>query len=540
MTTRATKAAAKRPSVRKAAEAYFGHARLRPGQKAVVEALLDGHDVLLVAPTGAGKSLTYQLGGLLLGGCTVVVSPLLALQVDQLRRLEELDPAPAAARISSAESVAEREEVLAQAEAGELDFLFLSPEQLASDEVRARLAEIEPTLVAVDEAHCVSTWGHDFRPDYFRLGDLVAEMGKPRVVAMTATAAPPVREDIVERLHLEDHRLVVSGFRRDNLALSVVRAVSADAARETVLDLVGRTEGPGIVYSRTRRLTEELAEAVTEGGRRAVCYHAGLSGRRRDEAYEAFMNGEVEVIVATSAFGMGVDKPDIRWVVHAQAPEAPDTYYQEVGRAGRDGEPAEVCLVYRPEDLSLGRFFVGGVPDLADVRRVRKAVAKSGGDDRGAVQGATGLGPRKVGRILNLLELARTSSDEGADEAKSAVERAEAQQRLDKSRVEMMRTYAETTRCRTEWLQSYFGEEDRELCGRCDNCVSGVAEAPAAPKDGPAVHTYVDHPEFGRGTVADIEDDRVTVLFEDVGYKTLSLEIVTEQGLLDEVAASSS
>jgi ATP-dependent DNA helicase RecQ len=465
-----------------------------------------------------------------------VVSPLLPLQVHQIRRLGETEAAPAAARLSSAESASEREQVLEAAEAGDLDFLFLSPEQLASDEVRARLARIEPTLVAVDEAHCVSTWGHDFRPDYFRVGDLLADLGDPRVVAMTATAAPPVREDIAERLHLADHRLVVSDFRRDNLALSVVRAVSEDAARVTVLDLVQGAHGPGIVYCRTRRSTEEIAAAVEEAGRRATCYHAGLGRRRRDEAHEAFMADEVDVIVATSAFGMGVDKPDIRWVVHAQVPEAPDTYYQEVGRAGRDGEPAVGCLVYRPEHLSLSRFFSGGVPGEGDVRRVLRAVDEVGDTDRRAVQEACGLGPRRTGRILNLLELVRASSDEPADLVAAVVERAQAQKRLERSRVEMMRTYAETMRCRTEWLQGYFGEEDRERCGECDNCRSGTAEVPAVDVDGPAVQTRVRHPEFGVGTVADREDDRITVLFEEVGYRTLALDVVEEHGLLDEVA----
>jgi ATP-dependent DNA helicase RecQ len=223
-------------------------------------------------------------------------------------------------------------------------------------------------------------------------------------------------------------------------------------------------------------------------------------------------------------------------VVHAQVPEAPDTYYQEVGRAGRDGEPAVGCLVYRPEDLSLGRFFSGGVPGKADVRRVLRAVEQVGDTDRRAVQESCGLGPRRTGRILNLLELVRAAPGAPKDLVAAVVERAEAQKRLERSRVEMMRTYAETTRCRTEWLQGYFGEEDRERCGECDNCRSGTAEVPSTDLDGPAVQTRVRHPEFGVGTVADREDDRITVLFEEVGYRTLALDVVEEQGLLDEVA----
>jgi ATP-dependent DNA helicase RecQ len=231
--------------VRDTARRVFGYDDLLPGQADATEALLSGHDVLLVAPTGSGKSLVYLIGGVLTDGPTLVVSPLLALQQDQI---DAIDAAPGdvhAARISSAETERQREEILDRAGAGELDFLFLAPEQLANDEVRRRLAELAPGLVAVDEAHCVSAWGHDFRPDYLRLGELVGHLGAPRVVAMTATAAPPVRQDIVERLRLADPRTFVTGFARPNLALEVQRAVDEPDQRARVLDAVG--EGSGIV-----------------------------------------------------------------------------------------------------------------------------------------------------------------------------------------------------------------------------------------------------------------------------------------------------
>jgi ATP-dependent DNA helicase RecQ len=523
--------------VRRTAEDVFGHARLLPGQEEATRALLDGHDVLLVSPTGSGKSLTYQVAGLLMDGCTVVVSPLLALQQDQIEGLSELGPDARASRVSSAETEAQRAEALEAARTGEVEFLFLAPEQLANPDVRREVAALEPSLVAVDEAHCVSAWGHDFRPDYFRLGELIEEIGDLRIIALTATAAPPVRADIVERLGLRDHRTVVTGFERENIALGVERCLTPEEAKRLVVDTVVGTAGSGIVYCRTRKATEEYAAALEEAGRSTAVYHAGLGQKRRNEAQEAFMAGEVEVIVATSAFGMGIDKPDIRFVVHAQVPESPDTYYQEVGRAGRDGERAAATLVYRPEDLSLGRFFSSGIPQRDDVAAVLAAVEATGGTDPREVRERTGFGTRKAGRILNLIEQVEQTGgrlDAGAETIDAVVERAEAHRSLQQSRVDMMRGYAETERCRAECLLGYFGEEQDDLCGSCDNCREGVATEPSRNGDTPyPLRSQVRHEEFGTGTVTDLEEDRITVLFDDVGYRTLALEVVTEQGLLE-------
>ncbi|WP_210648708.1 ATP-dependent DNA helicase RecQ [Nocardioides sp. SYSU D00065] len=527
--------------VRETAEQYFGHRELLPGQEEAISTLLAGSDVLLVAPTGSGKSLTYQVAGLLLGGCTVVVSPLLALQQDQVAALEEVGLG--AARLSSAESEARRAEVLEAARGGDVRFLLLSPEQLANPDVLAEVAALEPTLVAVDEAHCVSSWGHDFRPDYLRLGDLIARLGSPRVIAMTATAALPTQQDIAERLALREHRVVLTGFERDNIALRVERFADADEQRDRVLELVdGLSGGPGsgVVYCRTRAGAEEYADALVERGLRAAAYHAGLGQRRRSEVHEAFMSGEVPLVAATSAFGMGIDKPDIRFVVHADVPESPDTYYQEVGRAGRDRATATAVLAYRAEDLSLGRFFTTPVPKRADVRAVIAAMDAAGSDDPREVAEHLDFGFRKAGRIVNLVGLGRQAADlpDDADVEKvvdAVVERAEAQRRLESSRVEMMRAYAETDRCRSAFMLGYFGAEVRERCGICDNCVEGTAPEESQDDDVPyAVQATVRHAEFGLGTVTDVEEDRVTVLFEDVGYRTLATELVEERGLLEE------
>jgi ATP-dependent DNA helicase RecQ len=510
--------------VREAAERWFGHRELLPGQEEAVQAVLDGRDVLLVAPTGAGKSLAYQLAGLLLDGCTVVVSPLLALQQDQVASLEEVGLT--AARLSSAESDAERDRILAAARDGELRFLLLSPEQLANPDVLAAVAALQPTLVAVDEAHCVSSWGHDFRPDYLRLGELVEQLGSPRVIAMTATAALPTQQDIVDRLGLRDALTVLTGFERDNIALTVERFSDADDQRDRVLAIVDELSGDhgsGVVYCRTRKGAES----------------AGLSQRRRDGVHEAFMAGDLRLVAATSAFGMGVDKPDIRFVVHADVPESPDTYWQEVGRAGRDRATATAVLAYRAEDLSLGRFFTTPVPRRGDVRAVVRAVGATGVDDPRELAEHLDFGPRKAGRLVNLVRLAREADDlpDDADLEKvvdAVVERAEAQRKLEGSRVEMMRAYAETERCRSAFMLGYFGAEVRDRCGICDNCVAGLAPDEAADPGVPyAVQSTVRHAEFGLGTITDVEEDRITVLFEDEGYRTLALDLIEERGLLE-------
>jgi ATP-dependent DNA helicase RecQ len=511
------------------ARRVFGHEQLWPGQYDAVRALLDGHDVLLVGSTGSGKSLAYQLPAVLLQRPTLVVSPLLALQADQATRLDQRGDRTSAARISSAETPRQRREALEAAAAGDLEFLFLAPEQLANDDVREAVAALRPSLVAVDEAHCVSSWGHDFRPDYLRLGELLADLDDPRIIALTATAAPPVRADIVERLRMHNPKVVVGGSARTNLYLSVERCRDEADQRARVRQAALGTAGPGIVYVRTRKATEAYAADLAEAGLAAAAYHAGLGQRVRDAVQEDFMAGRLEVMVATSAFGMGVDKPDIRFVIHAQAPESPDSYYQEVGRAGRDRAPAVGLLFFRPEDLSLARFFTAPNPTPGDVAAVLEAWPDGPEPDRTRLAQQTGLGPRQLGRILNLVGEARGNGDR--PNVVTVIERAEAYRKLQESRIERMRAYAETRRCRRQFLLEYFGEHTAELCGDCDNCRAGVATD--SPDAGPfRVEQPVRHPAFGAGLVMGVEGDELTVLFDDVGYKTLSLPTVVEQELL--------
>jgi ATP-dependent DNA helicase RecQ len=552
--------------LREVADELFGLDELRPAQVEAAAAVLDGRDVLLVLPTGAGKSLAYQLPAVLINGPTVVISPLLALQRDQIDRLEARGEQTRAVRLSSAETPAQRAQALAEVADG-AEFLFLAPEQLANVDVLEHVADLKPTLVAVDEAHCVSTWGHDFRPDYLRLGELIEQLGAPRIVALTATAAPPVRDDIVCRLRLKRALTIVKGLARDNIALSVERCVTREDQERAVRERVLSTTGPGIVYVGTRKAAEQYADTFVQSGRRAEAYHAGLRKSLRDDVQARFFDGGTDVIVATSAFGMGLDKPDIRFVFHANVPDSPDAYYQEVGRAGRDGDPAVAVLFYRPEDLSLARFFTAGVPRSDDVARVVGAV--DGWDlaamDRRALAERLGLGPRRLGRILGLLsevsaEASGTSGSaagggsgvdadtDGAEDTEDREQRtarlveaisarAEAHRALQKSRIEMMRAYAETTSCRRQFLLGYFGEESSDLCGRCDNCREGWSSAAEGetPLDDAAtfvVQSRVEHVEFGSGVVMSVEGDVVTVLFETVGYRTLHLPTVLERELL--------
>ncbi|MFP3713950.1 RecQ family ATP-dependent DNA helicase [Puerhibacterium sp. TATVAM-FAB25] len=537
--------------VRRTAREVFGYESLRPGQAEAIRALLDGHDVLLVLPTGAGKSAVYQLPGVELDGPTLVVSPLIALQRDQVRSLLEVGDEDVSARaLSSAVPEKERRATLEAAARGELEFLFLAPEQLANDEVLEAVRAARPSLVAVDEAHCLSVWGHDFRPEYLRLGERIDTLDpRPRVIALTATASPPVRDDIVRRLHLRDAAVIVRGFGRSNLELAVERALTEADKDRAVLDRAAAEvqraaeaaragDGPGgngIVYVATRRRTTELAEALAGRGLRAAAYHGGMRRAERDEAQHRFTAGEVDVVVATSAFGMGIDKPDVRFVLHADVPDSPDSYYQEVGRAGRDGQDAAAVLFYRPEDLGLRRFFAGGTPRRDDLLEVAGTLPQEG--RRGGHRTPSGL-PRRLARLRSLVEDARALASGDARPAAvadAAVELAEERRRMDDSRVEMMRGYAETGQCRLQYLLAYLGEDLDTPCGRCDTCREGTAaEHDVDAADRPfAVGAGVRHREFGPGTVMGYEaDDRVTVLFEAHGYRTLALAVV-EHGLLE-------
>ncbi|MEW9550545.1 ATP-dependent DNA helicase RecQ [Nonomuraea sp. NPDC050783] len=524
----------------------LGLEELRPGQLAAMTALAEGRDALVVMPTGSGKSAIYQVPALLLKGPTLVVSPLIALQRDQVEALRERDED--AARLDARTSARERSATFEALRTHETEFLFCAPEQLARPDVVRELKAAAPSLMVVDEAHCVSSWGHDFRPDYLRLGSVAEALGRPVIAALTATAAPPVRAEIVERLRMRDPAEIVRGFDRPNISLEVRRMLD-DPAPELVATVAGR-EGPGIVYTTTRRQTGRLSGLLAEAGVRAAAYHAGMRRAERDEVHDRFMSGDLEVVVATNAFGMGIDKPDVRFVVHAEAPGSPDAYYQEIGRAGRDGEPASAVLFYRPEDLGLQRYFTGGVPDAGTLAELAAAVAAAApGAGRKELRERTGLSPRRLTGLLDLLERVgavrlgtrRAEPVPGGPEPEQAAELArelaERRREVERTRLEMMRRYAETLDCRRRFLLGYFGEHLPEPCGNCDTCRAGTAERPGEPvAEGPfPLHARVEHRMWGPGQVIQRGEDRLTVLFEEAGYRELQLDAVLEQDLLTPV-----
>jgi ATP-dependent DNA helicase RecQ len=528
------------------AREVFGFETLRPGQREAIESVLAGRDTLVVMSTGSGKSAIYQIAGLLTDGATVVVSPLIALQRDQVEDLADR-AAGGAAQLNSALPAAVRERALAELAEDALEFLLLAPEQLANEEVLGELAAARPSLLVVDEAHCISEWGHDFRPDYLRLGAAADALGRPTILALTATAAPPVRDEIVERLHLRDANVLVRGFDRPNIDLAVERFhgdQGAERKLRALREAIDEAPKPGIVYVATRRQAEELADALCDRAVSAASYHAGMRGAERDAVQERFMDGALDVVVATTAFGMGIDKADVRWVFHSEVSESLDAYYQEIGRAGRDGEPARAVLFYRSEDLGLRRFFAGtGHVDVDEIAHVLDAVRRAGGAlAPAALQEKLELSETKLATALSRLEEAGavkvlpTGDVEpvttGAAAVRAAAESEEKRRAFDRSRVDMMRGYAETADCRRAFILSYFGEPFAPPCGNCDNCRSGRSEAP--PEDVPfAVGRRVAHESWGEGVVQRYDEDAVVVLFDEVGYKTLALDVIRKRGLLE-------
>jgi len=524
------------------AQQRLGYEALRPGQAAAVQAVVSGRDTLCVMSTGSGKSAIYQLAGFLIDGPTVVVSPLIALQQDQMEAVEE-----DAAVVNSTLTDREREEVLEDVGDDEVEFVLLAPEQLASEELLEDLRSAGVSLVVVDEAHCVSQWGHDFRPDYLRVGPAITALGRPPVLALTATAAPPVRDEIVSVLGMEDPAVIVRGFDRGNIRLEVDRHEEAPRKRRALLDRVEAAQGAGIVYCATKKGAEEVAEQLRDRGVRAEHYHGGLSAKRRAERQDAFMSGDVDVMVATIAFGMGIDKPDVRWVFHHDVSDSVDSYYQEIGRAGRDGEPAEAVLFYRPQDLGLRRFFASGRVKFDELNQVAQALLVAGEPVRPKeLVEELPISDTKLATAVQHLEeagFAEVTGDgsieavRGAD-LSEAVERAEEaeehREAFDRSRVEMMRAYAETDGCRRALVLGYFGEDYEPPCGNCDVCERRGDEVAREEDASPfTVGERVVHGEWGAGTIGQVQDAQVTVVFDTVGYKTLGLDLVLERGLLE-------
>ena len=468
----------------------------RPGQEAVIHSIMAGRNTLAIMPTGAGKSLCYQLPALHLPGMTVVVSPLISLMKDQVDKLNELGVH--ASQLNSALSTREQAETLIGIEDEQPEFILTTPERLANPEFLQALEGKTIDLFVIDEAHCISQWGHDFRPSYLDLASAIDHFGRPPVLALTATASGEVANDIVQQLQLHDVNIINTGVYRPNLRYEVA-PVDGDAERDRLLvEALRATEGSGIVYTATVKQAESVATLLRDAGERAERYHGRLRAAERHDIQEQFMRGDLRVIVATNAFGMGIDKADIRFVIHYTMPGSLDAYYQESGRAGRDGEPARCLLLYQRNDRRTHAFFMAGrYPRFNDIATVYTSLARLQADERpatlAAVQAdAAGVAKSKVRVILSLLAewgvvrqhrpLAFSVIARGLAEAdlQRLTEFYEARTERDRDKLDQMIVYAQTALCRWKNLITYFDEDvDWDSCGNCDNCTKRPHAEPA-------------------------------------------------------------
>lgn len=520
--------------------AEFGYESWRPGQREALDAALSGRDSLIVMPTGGGKSLCYQLPGLASPDLTIVVSPLIALMRDQCERL--VARGHPVAMVSSGMSSQEVSETLVRIGA-DIRIVFCAPERFWSEAFLNALSRRRIDLLAIDEAHCISEWGHEFRPDYMRLGAFAQRLGRPPIQALTATASPPVRRGIVERLGMRNPAVIVRGFDRPNLHLAVCRFSNEQAKVHALVEAVGESEKPGIVYIGTRRTSEELARVLQKAGVRTGAYHAGLATRCRSELQDRFMDGGVEAIVATTAFGMGIDKADVRFVFHAGLADSIDSYYQEIGRAGRDGKPAGASIFYCRKDQDVRRYL--GPADVKVLTQVGEAVAEREKVNPRDLERDLRLPRHKVLEAVGRLEEAgwlRISEEreivhcKGARSLAAAVEQGnkvgEKRKGYERSRLDMMRSYTDHTGCRRDFILGYFGEEYESSCGNCDNCDAGSVGRAAEVVRPFSVGAAVTHSKWGPGEVQRYDGDRIVALFDSVGYRTLDLKLVVEKELL--------
>ena len=477
---------------------HFGFEEFREGQEEVISTILSGNDAMVVMPTGSGKSLCYQLPALMMDGATLVVSPLIALMKDQVDALHARGLP--ATFINSAIPETEQRARIESLRRGEYKLVYVAPERFRSSRFNAALRSVNISLFAVDEAHCVSTWGHDFRPDYLRLKHVIESLGNMRTLALTATATPYVRSDIIQQLGLKDPQTFVSGFDRPNLSIEVVHTQREREKISRIKRLASSHSGSGIIYASTRKAVEQVGSRLKELGLSVVTYHAGMSDGQRIKAQEDFMTGRKQMIVATNAFGMGIDKAEIRFVVHYQMPGSIEAYYQEIGRAGRDGLPSTCLLLFNYADKNTHDFFIdGSYPNGTLVREVYDALVSTG--LKRIELSATELAKRAqlknemaVNSALYLLERAghieRTMVGPNRDEQGSR--RSRTIFMLDDPPVSQLRTnQADVARrgdlerrklreiielCYTEYcyrayILDYFGDRHHaRQCGTCGNC----------------------------------------------------------------------
>lgn len=479
---------------------HFGYSSFNKGQEDAINHLLAGNHTLVVMPTGAGKSLIYQLASLRLPGVTVVISPLIALMKDQVDSLTRRGIP--ATFINSSISSGEQAARLKKLASGEYRIIYIAPERLRNAFFMRVLAQQPISLLAIDEAHCISEWGHDFRPDYLHISQARTLLGSPLTAALTATATPEVQMDILHQLGLSgETKRIITGFNRTNLTLQVMWTSGANAKFKALGRLIqAHKSGAMIIYTGTRRDAEDVAEYVRQvSGAKAEHYHAGLANEVRAEIQEDFITGKLNIICATNAFGMGIDRPDVRTVVHFNMPGSLEAYYQEAGRAGRDGSPAKAVLIYDPRDRSLHDYFIqSGMVTPADLREIFNALEDGERswltlDD---LSGKTGLQPTRIRVGLAKLEQAgslRHFSDAGfrmllqrgewnAQKIQKIAESADRHVRYQQSQLDKMVRYAESNACRRQIILDHFGDKGpRDAAQCCDNCINGSAQRSSEP-----------------------------------------------------------
>jgi ATP-dependent DNA helicase RecQ len=550
--------AARRHKIGKLLRALFGVERLRDGQKQVIDSVLDGTDTLAIMPTGSGKSLCYQIPARMLDGTTVVVSPLISLMKDQLEKLEALGIR--AAQVNSSLNREEEQAALDGILATTHEIVFCTPERLSQPEFLAVLKQVRIALVVIDEAHCISQWGHDFRPAYLEMAAAIDALGKPPVLALTATATDDVVADIGKQLGRPRMHVVNTGIYRPNLHYRVQQVTNNEERYQRACELVQSTPGVGIVYAATVKAAEEMLAVLEAAGESVTLYHGKLAAAERKENQDLFMTGERRVMVATNAFGMGIDKPDTRFVIHLQLPANLEAYYQESGRAGRDGADADCTLLYFQDDKRVQQFFLvkhyPSANDLKMIDAIVRGLAAEGKPTYDTIDEAIGELPSgKLKVCLKLLKDGKLLRQNrkleyllGPAEPRAALFEQLAdvyaqKQERDREALEQMVSYAVSGYCRWKVLLDYFNDEVEgfEQCCRCDNCLNPpqVADieirddeferADGAEDPGPRFETgaAVRVPKFDAGTVVGVAGDQVTIAFPDQSTRTFLADFVS-------------